>query len=145
MINLVTWRNWIIWFLDYQVLETYHTFLTDQLATGTGSDALKSKITPSLPWNVVPLDSLQLDDSGRRMRAAKDDISTAQATAAQYSMTLVKCLKERHPIWTMTQQGMLHNTSKRKLNFKLKIHSDTLNLVAWSSIFNWYLWRTEPA
>lgn len=72
------------WFQKYQGLETCHTFLADQLATGTGSTALKSKITPSLPWNVVPLASLQLDNSGRSARAAKDDISTAQATAAQY-------------------------------------------------------------
>lgn len=59
-------------------MEWDHTFLTDQIAVGTGSIASNNKITPSLPSKIVTL-----DDSGRRARAAKEDESTAEATAAQ--------------------------------------------------------------
>ena len=62
-----------------------HTFLTDQIAVGTGSVALYNKITPSLPSTV-----LSLEDSGRRARAAKEDKSTAEATAAEYRNNNVK-------------------------------------------------------
>ena len=59
-----------------------HTFLTDQVETGTGSITLNNRITPSLPWDIDSLDSIRMDDSGRRARTAKDSRSTAHATAA---------------------------------------------------------------
>lgn len=72
-----------------------NTFLTDQEATGTGSVALKSKITPSLPWNVVPFNPLHLSDSGRRARAAKDEVSCALATATQHLHVRVNNQKKK--------------------------------------------------
>lgn len=73
--------------------ETSHTFLTDQVAMGTGSVTLNNKITPSLRWNVESLDSIHTDDSGRRARTAKDDRSTVHATAAQNIKRTISLIK----------------------------------------------------
>lgn len=57
------------------------TLLTNQVAIGTGSPALKNKINPSLPLKATSLDSLHSDGSGRST-TAKESKSDALAKAA---------------------------------------------------------------
>lgn len=73
---------------DQKNRKEIRTFFTSQVAKGTGVSTLYNKITPSTLFNEASLDALDLAESGRSARIAKDEPSIAHDTAA-YMITIV--------------------------------------------------------